>query len=690
MVDLTRGMPGASGDVPRFVLITVVSDGHVEGYQSLKRSAEYFDVPFVALGLEEEWGGFGTKLTTLKAWLAQQEPNLLVMFTDGHDTLVRVPREELLRRVRTMLPDNKTIVFASDRHPWPDPSLGERYPRPARNRESFNYEDQYRYLCSGQYVGRASALSLALQRWTDEGAKEDADDQLYYTLRYLNDDIGHGVQIHLDYDRYLFQGLQQLKEWEWQLSPALYDSDDGRGTVEGLTFTRRDGLPAAAMVHGNSGSGKELVFHLSNYEAGAWSKEEGSKWHTRDESSPYVQPLMVLAVLCKDSPFIDDFVRGLEEMKLDYKKTILFIWRDPKCRLELDKGFTARFADVIEETKDKKVTEAQSHAFQIAHKSNAMHVFLLDSTYIVQRPDVIQQLVQDNLTAVIPFAEAPDDPVMPSNFLLSVKEFVPEKDYYKLATRQRRGLWRVRCWIKSALIRSEAFRSVESAFKRCSSDKRPSDLGDEMCVCKEFRKQPYWSIILDNRHVYGEILGNGTRVDSDEAMQLHAPDFFEAAHHPTLWDRRYLAAHTKPGGAVTVVCTGVFAVDIFNQRFCDDLSSVAGGSHSTRGAKEGIREIQWHAGGFGGQWTAVWNRHVAPRLASLPHEATNTIAPREPGEVDALVRSLSEGRKGGRITEAYLRLKYLPCSKQIQHSKHSTSGWLVKHPEGRALWLCWS
>ncbi|CEM24759.1 unnamed protein product [Vitrella brassicaformis CCMP3155] len=64
----------------------------------------------------------------------------------------------------------------------------------------------------------------------------------------------------------------------------------------------RGGPDAAALVHGNGG-GKALLGYLSNYEAGAWTEENGSlwhMWHLRDDESPYVQPTLVLAVVCND------------------------------------------------------------------------------------------------------------------------------------------------------------------------------------------------------------------------------------------------------------------------------------------------------------------------------------------------------------------------------------------------------
>ncbi|CEM18633.1 unnamed protein product [Vitrella brassicaformis CCMP3155] len=456
---------------PVVTLVTVASDTHMAGYVVLDRSARHFGVPMVTLGQQGRHRK-ELKLEVMRHWLRDQNPGILCVFTDGYDTLLRIPGEELRRRVGAMFAqDNATIIFSTEKGVWPERSLKPRYPRTPN-------EDGYRYLNAGGYIGRAGALSCLLDKWDGR-----MDDQLFFTMRFLNQDVGCNVTIRLDYDRLLFQSLHELDSSEW----ALAEYGEGQ-----RTFARRDGQDAAALVHGNGG-GKALLGYLSNYEAGAWTEENGSLWHRRDGESPYVQPTLVLTVVCNDRNSTvahDEFARGLMKLQLDHRKTALFLWRHPNCTVPLDAAFNGRFADVIEGNYSHR--GAHEQVLRVTRQRAATHLFLIESGFVVERPDTLQQLVQDNLTAVIPFASNQGSPPEHTNFVASMDQ---DKD---LSSGQHRGLWRVECWSRAILIRRDHQPSMEDALQAMAH-------GD---TCRPPVGQ-YLSIVLDNRYSYGRLIEGG-------------------------------------------------------------------------------------------------------------------------------------------------------------------------------------
>ncbi|CEL93029.1 unnamed protein product [Vitrella brassicaformis CCMP3155] len=485
-------LSSADGSLPPFVLVTVGQNQTNPGYRALSRSARYYGVDLVTIGQNEKKrkGDPRTiKLEVMRRWLSQQDPDLLVVFTDGYDGVLRVPNEELERRLRLLIPDNDntTIIVSSELGLWPDRRLKDEYPMPPT-------KDAYRFLNSGGYAGRAGALSLCLEKYPS-----GQDDQLFFTRRFLKNDVGHGVTIKLDYERPLFQALTRMDPDEWKLAPTTYRSRDGERDVHGLTFARTDGKEAAALLHGN-GHGKDLFYHLVLLEAGAWTNEEGSVWYERD-TSPYQQPKMVLAVICAHPTGNSswEFVEGLMAMEVDHGRTDLFVSSGPSCDLRLDENFKLRFAAVHEHRETSRGKEAHKRAFRIMRQVKASHLLLIENDFVVQQHDLVQQLVQDDLPSVVPLGVTDGDQ---ANFGVDKACFRPNwregmfkgsyhrEDRDKLVTGERRGLWPVKCWSSSIMVRRD-YKERDAL--------RVMGVGDGWCGDGR-------SIFLDNRHRFGKML----------------------------------------------------------------------------------------------------------------------------------------------------------------------------------------
>lgn len=97
--------------------------------------------------------------------------------------------------VERFLDTDARILFSAEGYCWPDKSLASRYPPVSRGK---------RYLNSGSFIGYATDLLAIL----DTAPIEDkADDQLFYTTVYLNDELRMRHKIKLDHKSDIFQNL---------------------------------------------------------------------------------------------------------------------------------------------------------------------------------------------------------------------------------------------------------------------------------------------------------------------------------------------------------------------------------------------------------------------------------------------------------------------------------------------------
>lgn len=97
--------------------------------------------------------------------------------------------------VERFLDTGARILFSAEGYCWPDRSLASQYPPVSRGK---------RYLNSGSFVGYATDLFAILNTASIE---DQADDQLFYTTVYLNDELRARHKIKLDHKSDIFQNL---------------------------------------------------------------------------------------------------------------------------------------------------------------------------------------------------------------------------------------------------------------------------------------------------------------------------------------------------------------------------------------------------------------------------------------------------------------------------------------------------
>ena len=182
----------------RIHLITVATEQ--ERASKLLDTAAKFGWPITVLGSDDEWrddmsgvGGF-PKVEFVRKFLEGLEPDTIVMFMDGYDTFINDNSDTVLER---FLGFGVDILFGAERYLWPDWDYSHNYP------ESHT---AYRYLNSGQYIGRAGPLSNFMQ---EGDGSEGIDDQAFFHERFLWHEARFEwdgkINVALDYEGYIFQ-----------------------------------------------------------------------------------------------------------------------------------------------------------------------------------------------------------------------------------------------------------------------------------------------------------------------------------------------------------------------------------------------------------------------------------------------------------------------------------------------------
>lgn len=167
----------------KFILLTVATEEN-DHLDRFRKSCEYYGVPYKILGLGEDWNGGEAENGVLKTFGGGQKINLLkkelstwtklrdhiIMFTDSYDVVLLQNPQTILWKFREF---KTPIVFSAEKTCWPNPDLRGNYP---------NSETDYRFLNSGGFIGYADQIMNLIK---DE-VEDNDDDQLYYTLKYLN------------------------------------------------------------------------------------------------------------------------------------------------------------------------------------------------------------------------------------------------------------------------------------------------------------------------------------------------------------------------------------------------------------------------------------------------------------------------------------------------------------------------
>lgn len=174
----------------------------------------------VEIAYESEWRGLGRKFKGLveAGRSATARGSTHAVCVDGYDVIALGGPDEFADAMEPFA--DAAVVFAAEKACFPDGSLAPRYPTTT---------NPWRFL-NAQFVVRAGEFD----RLAAERCRDDEDDQLFLTRRFL--DAGVGV---LDYDGRVVQTVAHCHPWRDWFGVA------GGRVVNKLTGSR------PLFVHGN-------------------------------------------------------------------------------------------------------------------------------------------------------------------------------------------------------------------------------------------------------------------------------------------------------------------------------------------------------------------------------------------------------------------------------------------------------
>ncbi|KAJ8961211.1 hypothetical protein NQ318_008894 [Aromia moschata] len=205
------------------VLVFTVATEAKEGYIRYLDSAKELGINPVVLGFGQAWkagkdiyrkSGGGWKINLLKEALIpyRDETDKIVLFTDAYDVIFVNNLNEILQKFQKT---NARVLFGAEPFCWPDPELAPKYPE---------VKEGKRFLNSGTYMGYVPEILKLLER---EAVEDTADDQLYFTKGYLDEDFRNEIQMKLDHKSEIFQNIYGV-----EMDLELYSEENKTGGPE--------------------------------------------------------------------------------------------------------------------------------------------------------------------------------------------------------------------------------------------------------------------------------------------------------------------------------------------------------------------------------------------------------------------------------------------------------------------------
>ena len=189
---------------------------------ALEQSAKAYGITSLNLGRQVTWmggtmeaQGGGQKINLVRNHLESLHDGDVVLFVDGYDVIINDTLPTVIERYEDMGAD---IIFAAEKNCWPDPTMASQFP----------LSTLYRYLNSGVYIGKVSAL----KEFLNEAVPNDSDDQLWMQKRFLSSDWQSTAFANLDYEGYIFQCDDDIEIINGQLAngmccPCIYHGNGG-------------------------------------------------------------------------------------------------------------------------------------------------------------------------------------------------------------------------------------------------------------------------------------------------------------------------------------------------------------------------------------------------------------------------------------------------------------------------------
>ncbi|XP_012246247.1 procollagen-lysine,2-oxoglutarate 5-dioxygenase [Bombus impatiens] len=598
------------------VLVFTIASNETDGYKRYLRSVNVYGFRdnLRVLGLGEPWlggdniktsAGGGYKVNLLKKALENygDDDQKIVIFTDSYDVIYLSDLTEIINKFKSM---DARVLFSAEGSCWPDKSLASKYPSAALGK---------RFLNSGGFVGYASDVYAIL---THAPIKNKDDDQLFYTLAYLDEELRERHKIKLDHKSEIFQNLYGA------VADVELKFEGGKASLLNTVYSTEP-----LILHGN-GYSKLSLNSLGNYLAHAWSPEEGCVmcWEETielDRTTPESYPIILIAIFIeRPTPFLTEFLSAIYQQAYPKSKLHLLIHNNVEYHQDVVDNFMKKVGREYNSSKQISVNDAMNEvdarnlAMDYCLLKECSGYFSIDSVSHLDNEHTLKLLIEQQRDIIAPLLVRPYK--MWSNFWGAIMDdgfYARSFDYIEIVNNERRGLWNVPFISNCYLINATLISNKET---------RPSysegDLDTEMAFAYANRERNIF-MYVSNRVDFGHLVDP----DNYDVTVTH-PDFYQILNNKLDWEKTYIhenySENFNPNKTPVQVCPDVYRFPIVNERFTKELIDIMetfgkwsdGSNHDPRltGGYENVptRDIHMNQVKYEPQWLYFLKEYVRP------------------------------------------------------------------------------
>ncbi|XP_059468645.1 multifunctional procollagen lysine hydroxylase and glycosyltransferase LH3 [Neocloeon triangulifer] len=541
-----------------FLALTVATD-ETDGFKRFLHSAEIYDIPVTVLGKGEQWAGGdmhfaggGQKVELLKEELAKYKDkhNKVILFTDSYDVIFLATVNKIVKQFEK---SGARILFSAEGFCWPDKSLSVKYPNVLQGK---------RFLNSGGFIGYAPEMYQLVATW--KGSAKD-DDQLFYTERFLDEDVRAALKMKLDHKGEIFQNLNGAVA-----DIELEFTEDG-ALINNVAYRTKP-----LIIHGN-GPAKQALNTLGNYLAKSWSPNTGcttceSNLKELPEEKSKWPSVLVGVFVQQATPFLEEFLNKI--VALDYPKSSLHIFIHNRAEYhgkqleEFVSKYKSEYQSVEFVPHIEEVAEEAGRNKAISHcvDINCDYLFVVDSIAHLDNKDTLKNLIQQNKPVIAPLLTRPGKAW--SNFwgaLNSDGYYARSADYLQIVEGERKGVWNVpfisACYLaKGAILAKEDLRPTYTSSRGVDPD---------MAFCESLRHNDIF-MFVDNLIDFGHLIN----ADSFDTSHVHN-ELYQIFDNKFDFEQRYIhenyTRNFNPNHTALQPCPDVYWFPVVTERYCDEL-----------------------------------------------------------------------------------------------------------------------
>jgi len=500
--------------------ISLVSVGTEENdcVKRYRKSCNRYGYNPIILGLDSKWTGGnmamgmggGQKINLLKRYLETLEKNILIIFTDSYDVIANNHVTEMLDIYRKNF--NGLIVFGSEKACWPDQNLKGKYP---------SVDVDNKYLNSGNFIG----WSDDLKKIVEMPIENNADDQLYYTYRFL-ESLQFKTKIVLDYDHQLFLCLNGEYKNIIEYKKSCVTINNNR----------------PCFIHGNGPEATKLRLNrISNYCVAGWNDTYGYKCTNKNTTTPKIM------IVYEDYPeYNEKTMKSILDINYPSNKiTHVYVHETEKNKSNI-KNLKQKFICV-------KVSPNLFETLENMAKKiyNCDYVFYVNSHAVFENNNILNCLVRENKPVIGPLLKSNN--TLLSNFWGDIDSnnfYKRSNDYIYIANRERKGCWNVPYIWYALLIQKDHFN------KNHFIDNINKGDGVDMAFCYNIRKSNYFMWVLNNEH-FGYY---------QEPLSL-----ISFKSNLKEWENKYISKNFQKNRSIQELGSDILKINIFTREFCNEI-----------------------------------------------------------------------------------------------------------------------